>query len=235
MKILTRQTILFYLVILCTPLTDLKSQTIADKKTATASITGTVTIKGKGTAGIAVAVRNANGSNSRAVINQVKTDQEGHYRISNIPAGSYEVSPNAPGFVVLGRSGNSAIIVAEGETIDDENFSLTKGAVITGRVTNSDGQPLVEQGITLQPVENNNQIFGYRNMVSGQQNMTDDRGIYRILTPQGKYKVSVGQNADSLFTGSSRRRFIRQTFYPGVNDVSKAAIVEVLKAVRRKT
>jgi hypothetical protein len=38
MKILTRQTILFYLVILCTPLSDVKSQTIADKKTATASI-----------------------------------------------------------------------------------------------------------------------------------------------------------------------------------------------------
>ena len=228
MKILTRQAILFCFVILCTPLTDLKSQTIADKKTPTASISGTVTIKGKGTAGIAIAVRNANGANSRSVINQGKTDQEGHYRIPNIPAGSYEVSPNAPGFVVLGRSGSSAIIISEGETIDEMNFSLTKGAVITGRVTNSEGQPLVEQGVTLQPVDNNNQIFRTQNMGSGQPNMTDDRGIYRIFgLQQGKYKVSVGQNADSLFTGSSRRRTIRQTFYPGVNDFSKAAIVEV--------
>ena len=228
MKFLTCQTILFYLVILCTPLSDVKAQNIADKKTATASISGTVTIKDKGRAGITIAVRNANGANSHSAIYQVKTDQEGHYRISNVAAGSYDVSPNAPGFVVSMRSGSAVIIVAEGESIDDVNFSLTKGAVITGRVTNSEGQPLVEQGVTLQPVDNNNQIFRTQNMGSGQPNMTDDRGIYRIFgLQQGKYKVSVGQNADSLFTGSSRRRTIRQTFYPGGNDFSKAAIVEV--------
>ena len=228
MKILTRRTILFFFVILCTPLSDVKPQTVADKKTATASISGTVTLKGKGTAGIAIAVRSANGANSRSAIYQVKTDQEGHYRISNVLAGSYEVSPNAPGFVVSMRSGSAAIIVAEGETIDDVNFSLTKGAVITGRITNSEGQPLVEQGVALLPVDNNNQSFRNQNMGFGQPNMTDDRGIYRIFgLPQGKYKVSVGQSADSLSPGSSRRGSIRQTFYPGVNDFSKAAIVEV--------
>ena len=57
MMILTRRTILFYLVILCTPLSDVKPQTVANKKTATASISGTVTLKGKGTAGIAISVR----------------------------------------------------------------------------------------------------------------------------------------------------------------------------------
>jgi len=227
MMILTRRAILFFFVILCTPLSDVKPQTVANKKTATASISGTVTLKGKGAAGIAISVVSANRGNSRSAIYQVKTDQEGHYRISNVLAGSYEVSPNAPGFVVSMRSGSSAIIVAEGETIDDVNFSLTKGAVITGRVTNSEGQPIVEQGITLQPVENN-QIFRSQNMGSGQPNRTDDRGIYRIFgLAQGKYKVSVGQGAGSLPIGSSRRGSIRQTFYPGVTDFSKADIVEV--------
>ncbi|HJX92630.1 MAG TPA: carboxypeptidase regulatory-like domain-containing protein [Pyrinomonadaceae bacterium] len=230
MMILTRRTILFFFVILCTPLSDVKPQAVADKKTATASISGTVTLKGKGAAGIAIAVRSANRGNSRSAIYQVKTDQEGHYRISNVLAGSYEVSPNAPGFVVSMRSGSAAIIVGEGETIDDVNFSLTKGAVITGRVTNSEGQPLVEQGVALLPVDNNNQSFRSQSMFFVQSNMTnnmtDDRGIYRIFgLAQGKYKVSVGQSADSL--GSSRRGSIRQTFYPGVNDFSKAAIVEV--------
>ena len=226
--VLTRRTILFFFVILCTPLSDVKPQTVANKKTATASISGTVTLKGKGTAGIAISVFSANRGNSRSAIYQVKTDQEGHYRISNVLAGSYEVSPNAPGFVVSMRSGSAAIIVAEGETIEDVNFSLTKGAVITGRVTNSEGQPVVEQGIALQPVENNSQLFGNRYIGFGQPNMTDDRGIYRIFgLPQGKYKVSVGQSADGLSPGASRRGSIRQTFYPGVNDFSKAAIVEV--------
>ena len=111
MMILTRRAILFFFVILCTPSSDVKTQTVANKKTATASISGTVTLKGKGTAGIAISVVSGNRGNSRSAIYQVKTDQEGHYRISNVLAGSYEVSPNAPGFVVSMRSGNAAIRV----------------------------------------------------------------------------------------------------------------------------
>ena len=48
MMVLTRRTILFFFVILCTPLSDVKPQTVANKKTATASISGAVTLKGKG-------------------------------------------------------------------------------------------------------------------------------------------------------------------------------------------
>ena len=62
MNLLTRQTILLVLVIVCAPSTDLKSQTPTDKKTATASVSGNVTIKGKGAAGITVVLRLANSS-----------------------------------------------------------------------------------------------------------------------------------------------------------------------------
>jgi hypothetical protein len=78
MIVLTRRTILCFLLISCAPLIDLKSQTPGEKKAASGSFSGTVTIKGKAAPGIAVVLRNGNGGDSRALNYQAKTDQDGH-------------------------------------------------------------------------------------------------------------------------------------------------------------
>src|SRR6185312_786665 len=105
MRVLTRRTVLFVLLIVCAPLTDLKSQTPTDKKTATASVSGNVTIKGKGAAGITIVLRLANRSDPNTRVYQARTDQDGNYRISNLAAGSYQVNLDAGAFVVSGSSG----------------------------------------------------------------------------------------------------------------------------------
>jgi len=57
---------------------------------------------------------------------------------------------------------------------------------------------------------------------------TDDRGIYRIYgLPAGRYKVSVGSDAGGGVVAASRRRYFQRTFYPDVNDQTKAAVVEL--------
>jgi len=225
MRVLTRQTVLFVVLILCAPLTDLKSQIPTDKKTATASVGGNVTIKGKGAAGITVVLRLANSSDPNTGNYRAKTDQDGNYRISNLAAGSYEVNPDAGAFVVSAGSGNGILIISEGESVDGIDFSLTKGAVITGRITNSEGQPVVEQPVGLMSIESS-QNFGIQRRGNAQSSQTDDRGVYRIfgLAP-GKYMVSVA---------GGRRGAIRQTFYPGVSDSAKATIVEVSEGSETK-
>src|SRR5215813_1710694 len=227
MILLTRRTILcFFLLLSCAPLVDLKSQIPANKKTALGSVSGTVTIKGKGAAGISVSLRNPNGGDPRALNYQAKTDQDGHYRIANVAPGSYQVSPDAPAFVVS-TSSSGLVVIAEGESVDDINFSLTKGGVITGRITDSEGQPLVEIGVTLQLQDNN--VQNVRMMRSlAEAVSTDDRGIYRIFgLPQGKYKMFVGQGVGNLSLRTTRRGSIRQTFYPGVSDGTKAAVIDL--------
>ena len=227
MIVLIRRTLLcFFLLLFCAPLVDLKSQTPANKKTAVGSVSGMVTIKGKGAAGISVSLRNPNGGDPRALNYQAKTDQDGHYRIANVAPGSYQVSPDAPAFVVS-TSGSGVVIIAEGESVDEMNFSLTKGGVITGRITDSEGQPLFEIGVSLQPLDSN--IQNVRMMRSFADTVsTDDRGIYRIFgLPQGKYKIFVGQGVGNLSLRASRRGSIRQTFYPGVSDGTKAAVIDL--------
>lgn len=222
MKVLTRHAILFVLLIVCAPLSDFKSQTPIEKKTVTGTVSGNIKIKGKATAGITVVLHSANTGypSPRPTTYQAKTDQDGNYRISNIPPGTYQVTPDAPAFVVSLRSGNGLAIVSEGDSVDGIDFDLTKGGVITGRVTNSEGQPLIEQEINLQPVEYTKEVrtLSWGNYINGSQ--TDDRGVYRSFgLRQGKYRVSVGP--------SRRGGAVRQTFYPGVIDVAKAGIVEV--------
>src|SRR5262249_27729901 len=172
---------------------DLKSQTRADKKITPATITGKVTIKGNGVSGIVVVLNADNQGLREASSYRATTDQDGNYRISNVPPGSYQVFPDAPSFV-LSSERRLMLVVAEGESVKDVNFVLTKGGVITGRIANSEGQPMIEQEITLTS-ESRDQNGGNSYMEIGQAGQTDDRGVYRIFGLfSGKYKISVGQD-----------------------------------------
>jgi hypothetical protein len=60
--------------------------------------------------------------------------------------------PAAPAYVVAeGNSarGGKSVIVAEDEQVEDINFSMVRGGVITGKVTDADNRPLVAQQVYL--------------------------------------------------------------------------------------
>jgi protocatechuate 3,4-dioxygenase beta subunit len=114
-------------------------------------------------------------------------------------------------------------VVAAGETLRDVDFALVRGGVITGKITDAEGQPLIDEYVTVAPVDpshSENQVFPFNN------NQTDDRGVYRAfgLRP-GKYKVSVGRSGSGLPDGGAQT--YRQTFYPSVTEVEKATVIEV--------
>ena len=199
------------------------AQTKTESKTADATVSGKVTIKGKPAAGIVVGMRMSR-PDEFATTYKAKTDQEGVYRITKIASGSYLIAPVAPAFVGA-DSGNSpqgqSVIINESENVEGINFDLVPGGVITGKVVDSEGHPLIEERVMLMQADENNQ----RRPVPFNGNMTDDRGVYRIFgIPAGRYKVSVG---DPRFRTSNRRQVAAQTFYPDVTDVAKAGIVNI--------
>ena len=189
-------------------------------KTATASISGKITLKNKGVAGIVVLAHQQNDSGGLRASFRGTTDDTGNYRITNLPAGTYVISPITPSLALADEMENSRVVVNEGESVEDVNFAVVPGAVITGRISDVDGKPLIEEPITLSPIDArfvDGRLFG------GVR--TDDRGIYRVFGLRaGKYKVSVGRN-ESLPNGP--RPTYRQTFYPSVTDVAKATVIEV--------
>jgi hypothetical protein len=198
------------------------------RKTPTGSISGRVTIRGKGKAGIVVGLRPAEYRAEQGTTLKGMTDAQGNYRIADVSAGNYLVAPIAPAFVVsdlnsFGERGK-ALVLAEGEGVEGIDFSLERGGVITGKVTTADGRPVIEERVYLLPVDPTaNQRGGYQ--FSGQ---TDDRGIYRMFgLARGRYKVAVGQSEDGRYGGGAGRPYYRQTFHPDVSDISKATVVEV--------
>src|SRR6266850_1414607 len=154
MKSPARQAIVWFLLILCTPLYT-KSQTSLAKKRPASSISGKVTIKGKGVSGIVVGLRATDSFGQQTSLYKSATDQDGNYRITNVPPGSYRVMPAAPAFVISGPGelGGKSLIITEGETVEGIDFALNRGGVITGKVIDSEGRPLIEEQISLLPPE----------------------------------------------------------------------------------
>ncbi|HEX9628397.1 MAG TPA: hypothetical protein VF961_00135, partial [Pyrinomonadaceae bacterium] len=66
---------------------------------ATATVSGRVTIGGKGRGGIFVALRSNNYS-GQTPPHKATTDADGNYRIADVPSGTYYVAPISSLFVL---------------------------------------------------------------------------------------------------------------------------------------
>lgn len=231
MKSSALQAMCWVLLIFCNTV-QTQPQTKPAKKEAASSISGKVTIKDKGAPGIAVILRPADFRGQSTARYQGITDQDGKYKIVNVVPGNYQATTGAPAFVNSAGLRGKTLIIAEGETIGGIDFDLIRGGVITGKVVDADGLPLIEEQISLWSAEANAQ--GPRNYVGlSRPIQTDDRGVYRIFgIPPGKYKVALG-NQDGPSGGPRKSRY-KQTFSPGVTDSSKASVIEVTEGSETK-
>ena len=195
------------------------------EKVRTSSISGKVTHKGNGVAGIYVGARMSRSGSQPAALTAT-TDEQGNYKIQNVAPGQYEVTLGARLYVPAGIDRMKRLIVREGETIENVDFSVVRSGVITGKITDAEGRPLIEQ-----PVD----VFGGEGPNTGPMlhtfmtNLTDDRGIYRIFgLPPGKYRVAAGTPEEQMLSGLGRgNSFYTQTFFPSTNDRAKATLIEV--------
>ena len=186
----------------------------------TATITGKITIKGKGAPGIFIGLRREE-SSYRHLLTGFRgvTDNEGKYRIENVTAGSYVVIPVAPAYVSDENASERVLIVNKGETIENVDFTLVIGGAITGKLTDGDGRPLIEEDVVAVPDSGNQRTQG---RYLGTR--TDDRGIYRIFgIPRGRYRVAAGSESYSRY----QRNSFKRTFYPGVEDMAQATVIDV--------
>ena len=214
-----------------------RGQSPDPKSKGTGSISGRVTIGGKNAANIVMGAF-ANDRGNRRPAAQATTDSEGRYHLYGLPPAQYQVAPMTANLVnteqIYGGNPNftsgKAVFLSTAESVEDIDLKLSRGGVITGRISNADGKPVIEERISLQSVDANgapSQTAGYypSNYLMYQ---TDDRGVYRIYgLPAGRYKVSVGVDPADGVGPSNGRTVYRQTFHPDVTDAAKATIVEI--------
>jgi hypothetical protein len=124
----------------------------------------------------------------RTIYRPAATDEEGKFKITDLPVGSYLIMPQVNGYVMA----NSATTKARYHLGDNVTLTLVKGGVITGKALDSAGQPLV--GATVSALRVRDGAGRVGNLSSYfREALTDDRGSYRIYGLEaGSYLVSVG-------------------------------------------
>jgi protocatechuate 3,4-dioxygenase beta subunit len=235
MSRLLRHVFLFTLCLGCPGfLSDAFSQTQNPKKPRAASVSGRVTLHGKGAGGIVVGVRSSDFSMSPA--GRSTTDNDGNYRITEIQPGRYQVALLSSAYTFssedLTGTRTKNLLLEEGEDVSGIDFSVIRGGVITGRITDADGRPVIEERIILFSEQTNQanpnqkfQIFNPNNATSMQ---TDDRGIYRIYAlPPGRYKIAAGMAENNYASFGGRRATYKQTFFPDAGKADDATIIEL--------
>jgi hypothetical protein len=171
---------------------------------------------------------------------QATTDSQGAFEFTGLPAGSYRVFANASqyspqylGMVFGGKRPNGfglsdpgqPIQLGEGQSFDKVLIALPRGGVITGRVTDENGEPLTRVQVYT--------VFfppgSSRGMRMGSGSQTDDLGQFRVYGLQPGEHAVVAEGMRNNFvppnappeTEEDKIGFVT-TYYPGTADEGAA-------------
>jgi 5-hydroxyisourate hydrolase-like protein (transthyretin family) len=216
------------------------------------SISGRITIKGKPAAGFELALFIYDAIPKKTIA-KTMTAEDGRYRFTNLSANHYWVRVLAPEYITQGEYDDEGpgrrISIADGEAVDVADLDLIRGGVISGKVVDVDGVPVVNEWVELYQVNDNKPNQYWRNndedepfwLNNGDCN-TDAQGNYRLYgIPAGRYLVAVGVDfakkrgrgveggdIESLrFTTASGNRCFEQHFYGDVKERLKAQVIDV--------
>lgn len=196
---------------------------------ANGAISGRVSISGKAAASIPVVLYRGDFAPETAVETVVTTDS-GEYSFSRLAAGYYVIQAYAPSLIpsTAGetRGRNRRIALSKGQHVV-ASLELSPGGVITGRITDGEGKPLIEEAVDIERVGSHGEKQYYDSQLP-ETLRTDDRGIYRVygLEP-GRYVVSLGLDSGALTAWGHPGAYYPKIYYPGVTDEKSAAPVEV--------
>jgi hypothetical protein len=166
----------------------------------------------------------------------VTTDNQGRYEVSDLPAARYRLMISKAGYVTLeyGQArpfeAGKPLDVVDGQVLEKIDFSLPRGSVIAGRVSDEFGDPIADAQVQAMRYQFTN---GQRQLVNaGRTAVSDDIGQFRIfgLMP-GEYivRASVRPNAQMAmaFAVVEEPSGYPPTYYPGTTDAAQAQSLTV--------
>jgi hypothetical protein len=155
---------------------------VTPARNATASVSGLVTLGDDARTPVRRAVVTmlaSDGVETRSTV----SDDDGRFTIGGLPAGRYTLQAVKPAHLTMahgarkpGRPG-TALVVGDGQSMRNLRLSLPRGAVLAGRVTSENGEPLPNTQVVAIPTRA--PVGGFTLTTSNSQ--TDDRGEFRIF------------------------------------------------------
>jgi protocatechuate 3,4-dioxygenase beta subunit len=161
------------------------------------------------------------------------SDSAGQFSVDGLKPGLYLVMAERAGFVqamsAASPVGMVLLPLKPGQHLTDYKVVLTARALLVGRVVDEYGDPV--QGVNIQtepvpPAQPQGGMFGRRN------DMTDDRGEFRIITAPGKYYLKAAvfnqrAGAPEIRTDGTSGAPFTSTYYPSAANTGAASIVQV--------
>jgi hypothetical protein len=168
------------------------------------------------------------------------TAADGRFELRNVPAGHYTLTVQRNGFVDAHygqkkpNDPGSTLTLRSGQKLVDLVFKLGRTGVITGRISDEDGEPM--QGIVVNAVREV-YINGKMRLQTTDGRESNDLGEFRLfgLSP-GRYLVSAEPETwnhlvgDREFSGADKsggEKAYAKIYYPGVTDSGKASVITV--------
>jgi len=161
--------------------------------------------------------------------NSVLTDTSGHFSFRDLAPGRYTVRATLDGYFGTPMNGSAPTQITKTITIEAQkpvtpvDLFMTKGAVISGRIRDPNGQAVSGVTIAATRVTYTN---GRAQWTTVSSKATNDLGEYRIFwVAPGKYNV--GTVARNISTIPSPQDSWARTFFPGVTDTTSATVLTV--------
>jgi len=167
------------------------------------------------------------------------TGPDGLFRIEKVIPGRYHLFAERTGLLdtdkQLGRNEGLLLTITAGQEVKDIHIRLQAAAVVRGRVTDEDGDPLANAEVT---VFRQTFVGGHNRWEQAGAERTNDLGEYRVASlPAGNVYISVNPPPDfrSLIEASGaaapddrRPSTTYQTeYYPGTADRNQASPVQL--------
>lgn len=151
----------------------------------------------------------------------VATDEDGKFRAEGLGQLAFVLEASAPGYVADDDAPRSTGFHYAGDIV---TLRITKGAVLTGKVTRANGEPVIATQVRAMRLRDGN---GRRVEADWNGNdATDDRGVYRIYGLQsGTYVVCAGGSApwggrDASFTSDDAPTYYPSASFDGATEVT---------------
>jgi hypothetical protein len=153
------------------------------------------------------------------------TTDEGYFELTELPPGEYRLLATRPGFVMSAEdrgspdpaSAGRAVAVGESTVLDDVEFVLWPGAIMSGQIFNAAGEPLAGAVVHVHR-EQFHDGKPWPHPDSMAVDLTDDFGRFRVFgLPPGNYFVSARATSGPQTGGppGGGALALGATFFPG--------------------